>query len=264
MVQQVEMIANASARSPAAFELDQGLKGVYSHPNFVHDRELKTVQFKKNRPVVLLSPTENRLLTELEQLPNEFISNAKLVKRVFGGHSAAYVKKNVLSLRQKMESDPNTPRVIAIVDDRSYRLVDMNRFRLENLEKEVVYSYDGGRIIYYPDLFFVLADRRRVGLAGIESELLGLLAKNSGEVVEHETIYRELWGDDVGLDILKASLNKLIQRVRRRIRDRQGEGGEFCVIRSIHGEGYGMGHEDRPQLENLSTMSLWRSEFRPS
>jgi len=256
MVQQVERIASASARSPEAFELAQGLKGVYRHPNFIHDRELKTVQFKvKNKPVVTLLRTENMLLTGLEKIPNEFISDAKLDERVFGGgHSVGYVRRNVSLLRQKMESDPNTPRVIAIVDGGSYRLIDPSRSG--NLENEVVHRYDRGRIIYYPDLFFVLVNGRRVGLAGIESELLGLLAKNSGEVVEHETIYRELWGDDVGLDILKAPLNNLIQRVRRKIRDRQDEDGNYFVIRSIHGEGYEMGHEDRPQLENLSTISL--------
>lgn len=243
MVQQVETIA--SARSREAFERAQGLKGIHDHPNFVHDRGLKSVQFKvRNKPVVRLVHTENMFLTGLEKSPNEFISDAELDERVLGGgHSVNYVRKNVLSLRQKMESDPNMPRVIAIVDGGSCRLIDPSR--LENLKNEVVHSYDRGRIIYYPDLFFVLVNDRRVGLTGIESELLGLLAKNSGEVVEHETIYRALWGDVVELDISKALSIKLIQRVRRKIRDRQEEGGDYFVISSVHSVGYKMGHEDK-------------------
>jgi two-component system KDP operon response regulator KdpE len=76
------------------------------------------------REEVRLTPTEFNLLVELASRPGEAVSHETLLQKVWGpeyrteGH---YLKVYIGRLRDKLESEPETPRLIETVRGIGYR-----------------------------------------------------------------------------------------------------------------------------------------------
>ena len=89
-----------------------------------------------------------------------------------------------------------------------------------------------GPLLLHPLTYEVYLGDRRVVLTSTEFRLLHLLLKNRGNVVSHQTLEHELWGDGVdGSGLVK----KYVQRLRRKLGDKAREPS---WIASIHGTGY--------------------------
>jgi two-component system, OmpR family, response regulator MprA len=73
---------------------------------------------------------------------------------------------------------------------------------------------------------------REVELTKTEFDLLELLMRNAGIVLQHETIYERIWGYDFGPD--SKNLAVYISYLRRKL-DREGA---FPLIRTVRGVGY--------------------------
>jgi DNA-binding response OmpR family regulator len=73
-----------------------------------------------------LTPTEFRLLVYLAQHPGQVFSRAQLMENVWGYSSDFYDEKtvnvHVRRLREKIELDPSTPRLVLTVPGLGYRL----------------------------------------------------------------------------------------------------------------------------------------------
>jgi two-component system KDP operon response regulator KdpE len=87
--------------------------------------DLAARQVSRAGQEIRLTPTEFNLLTELAQRPGEAISHESLLTKVWGpeyrteGH---YLKVYIGRLRDKIESDPSSPRLIQTVRGVGYRL----------------------------------------------------------------------------------------------------------------------------------------------
>lgn len=75
-------------------------------------------------------------------------------------------------------------------------------------------------------------DGREMSLSKTEFELLELLVRNSGIVLDRDTIHDRIWGYDFGPD--SKNLNVYIGYLRRKLE----EGGEDRVLHTVRGVGY--------------------------
>ena len=87
--------------------------------------DLAARQVSRAGQEIRLTPTEFNLLTELAQRPGEAVSHEALLTKVWGpeyrteGH---YLKVYIGRLRDKIEADPSSPRLIQTVRGVGYRL----------------------------------------------------------------------------------------------------------------------------------------------
>lgn len=96
-----------------------------------------------------------------------------------------------------------------------------------------------GDLLVNPATFEAFLGDRRLKLTVTEFRLLHTLASNSGRVVPHQTLERQLWGDTWnGSGLVK----KYIQRLRSKLGD--GAPGQSRIA-SVHGVGYRFVAEDR-------------------
>lgn len=94
-----------------------------SHGKVTLDTEKYQAYFKE-RPLDL-TPTEYRLLDALVQRKGKVASEVELVEDVWGKNrkkDSALVRRYILMLRKKLESDPSAPRYILTVRGFGYRL----------------------------------------------------------------------------------------------------------------------------------------------
>jgi len=75
-------------------------------------------------------------------------------------------------------------------------------------------------------------DGREISLSKTEFELLELLVRNSGIVLDRDTIHERIWGYDFGPD--SKNLNVYIGYLRRKLE----EDGEPRVLHTVRGVGY--------------------------
>jgi DNA-binding response OmpR family regulator len=84
-------------------------------------------QVWRNNQLILLTPTEFRLLVYLAQHPNQALSRAQILDAVWGYDadvdSERAVNVHIRRLREKVEVDPSTPTLILTVPSIGYRLV---------------------------------------------------------------------------------------------------------------------------------------------
>ncbi len=73
---------------------------------------------------------------------------------------------------------------------------------------------------------------REVELTKTEFDLLALLARNAGVVLDHPTIYDRIWGYDFGPD------SKALQVYVGYLRRKTEEGGEARIVHTVRGVGY--------------------------
>ena len=73
---------------------------------------------------------------------------------------------------------------------------------------------------------------RELELTKTEFDLLVLLARNAGVVLDHATIYDRIWGYDFGPD--SKALQVYIGYLRRKTED----GGEARIVHTVRGVGY--------------------------
>ena len=73
---------------------------------------------------------------------------------------------------------------------------------------------------------------REIDLSKTEFELLELLVRNAGIVLDHSTIYDRIWGYDFGPD--SKNLAVYISYLRRKVEGR----GETKLIHTVRGVGY--------------------------
>ena len=78
----------------------------------------------------------------------------------------------------------------------------------------------------------VWREEREIALTKTEFDLLVLLARNSGLVLDHVTIYDRIWGFDLGPD--SKALAVYIGYLRRKLE----EGGEPRLVQTVRGVGY--------------------------
>ena len=76
---------------------------------------------------VTLSPTEFKMLKFLVENKGRAIAEEELLQAVWGleeGTERGYVRRYIWFLRQKMESDPSSPKIIQTVRGYGYRMAD--------------------------------------------------------------------------------------------------------------------------------------------
>jgi two-component system response regulator MprA len=73
---------------------------------------------------------------------------------------------------------------------------------------------------------------RELELTKTEYELLLLLARHAGAVLDHHTIYDRIWGYDFGPD------SKALQVYIGYLRRKTEEGGEARIVHTVRGVGY--------------------------
>ena len=73
---------------------------------------------------------------------------------------------------------------------------------------------------------------RELELTKTEFELLSLLARNAGVVLDHHTIYERIWGYDFGPD------SKALQVYIGYLRRKTEESGEPRIVHTVRGVGY--------------------------
>jgi two-component system, OmpR family, KDP operon response regulator KdpE len=87
--------------------------------------DLAARQVHRRGEEIRLTPTEFNLLVELANRPGEAVSHEALLTKVWGPEyrtESHYLKVYIGRLRDKMESDPASPRVIQTVRGVGYRL----------------------------------------------------------------------------------------------------------------------------------------------
>lgn len=84
-------------------------------------------QVWRNNQLILLTPTEFRLLVYLAQHPNQALSRTQILDSVWGYDadvdSERAVNVHIRRLREKIELDPSNPSLIMTVPSIGYRLV---------------------------------------------------------------------------------------------------------------------------------------------
>jgi len=84
-------------------------------------------QVWRNNQLILLTPTEFRLLVYLAQHPNQALSRSQILDSVWGYDadvdSERAVNVHIRRLREKVEIDPSSPTLIMTVPSIGYRLV---------------------------------------------------------------------------------------------------------------------------------------------
>ena len=84
-------------------------------------------QVWRNNQLILLTPTEFRLLVYLAQHPNQALSRSQILDSVWGYDadvdSERAVNVHIRRLREKVEIDPSNPTLIMTVPSIGYRLV---------------------------------------------------------------------------------------------------------------------------------------------
>ncbi|MBI1256513.1 MAG: response regulator [Chloroflexi bacterium] len=84
-------------------------------------------QVWRNNQLILLTPTEFRLLVYLAQHPNQALSRSQILDSVWGYDadvdSERAVNVHIRRLREKVEIDPSSPSLIMTVPSIGYRLV---------------------------------------------------------------------------------------------------------------------------------------------
>lgn len=215
--------------------LEEGV--VYHHSKYSHDREFSNIVVAGEEKG--LTRTENRLLTVLEESPNKIRSKTELCKRVFGeGYSDENIKKYILDLRQKIESDAKIPEVIISARGQGYLLRDPSRKTREVLVKqeetiETVYSHPG--FTYHPERSLVVVNGIETSLTAKENQLLGLLARNTNRTVTHER-FKQIWEDKEDADV-EELIKTYMKRLRRKIEpDKRGR--DYQYILSTRDIGY--------------------------
>jgi len=102
-----------------------------TNSEIVVDNELR-VNFDQRKVIVRgqevrLRPTEYRLLYQLVTNAGKLLTHEVLLSRVWGAEyrdEDQYVRLYITYLRQKIEKDPNHPRVILTVHGIGYKLID--------------------------------------------------------------------------------------------------------------------------------------------
>ena len=118
------------------------------------------------------------------------------------------------------------------------RRVRYDRQRLS--EESSVYENGGLRIDYAAGCVYL--DGNEIHLTPIEYKLLVLLAKNTGKVLTHNYILREIWGNPTKSDV--QSLRVFMATLRKKLQT----GGEQPYIQTHIGIGYRMLKQDaRPE-----------------
>ncbi|MBI2028765.1 MAG: winged helix-turn-helix domain-containing protein [Candidatus Levybacteria bacterium] len=215
------------------------IEGIYYHPLFSHNHETRNVVFGSGGKS-LLSSRENELLIELEKMPNKFRSKAELLESVFGeGYSLDSVKKNIDRLRDKIEADPQNPRIITSRAKAGYMLNDSSRppiekeLSQESLEEEV-YHHPG--FTYYPEKHLAVIGETETFLTPIENAILDFLSRHSNTTVTHEKL-NDLWEDEGNGRDPKINVRKQIQLLRDKLDpDKKGRSSEYLV--AVNGIGY--------------------------
>jgi DNA-binding response OmpR family regulator len=119
--------AELSARLNAVLNrsriMDSGQKNQVIFGDFVLDIDRR--ELKQNDNVVILTPTEYRLLEALASRRGRAVAEGELIKEVWGAfrqEEAAVVRRYIFLLRQKIELDPSDPKYIMTVRGFGYRL----------------------------------------------------------------------------------------------------------------------------------------------
>jgi two-component system response regulator MprA len=73
---------------------------------------------------------------------------------------------------------------------------------------------------------------RELRLTKTEFDLLELLVRTEGLVLDHETVYRQVWGNEVGVDA--KNLASYVGYLRRKL----AEAGAPDLIHTVRGVGY--------------------------
>jgi len=144
-------------------------------------------------------------------------------------------------------------RAIADSPSRSAQWLGAHRLRLHLdiveadgfVDRHLMYSINGGRIIYDPEnLTFELKDDdgKNVGggnLTHIEQKLLNLLVRNQGRVVNYLTIENELWGPD---SFMNAQFNtkRHVSSLRRKLEPGIEDAWHNSIFRNVKDIGYKM------------------------
>ena len=110
--------------------------------------------------------------------------------------------------------------------------------RIRALLRRASAPEDGSTPLVVADLRLDPATRRtwrgdrEIELTKTEFDLLELLMRNAGIVLQHETIYERIWGYDFGPD--SKNLAVYISYLRRKV----DAGGSPALIRTVRGVGY--------------------------
>jgi two-component system KDP operon response regulator KdpE len=87
--------------------------------------DLDKREVRRGEEIILLTPTEYRLLEYLSRFPMRAVSEAELVEGVWGEYRSedtAALRRYIWLLRQKIEPDPTQPNLILTVRGFGYRL----------------------------------------------------------------------------------------------------------------------------------------------
>jgi len=256
MAQHVETLVD----TPEALE---GI-AIYDHPNFIHRRDLRTVQLKIKDGAnieltfVELSATENRFLIELEQLPNKVRDAKELREKAFGErYSIEIVMFYLRRLREKLEPDPKHPETFITRRGVGYIFNDASRETSEskgisegiNVRPERVHSHMG--FTWNPDMFVIKYKGEEIDLTKTETIIFGLLIQNAGSIIANSRLYQEIYDlDDPSL--YTGSIRKYIQRIRKKVNEATGE--DSTCIETIHRVGYKIAGENRPGIPSSATI----------
>jgi len=119
-----ELLARVRAALRRQRQASAGASGVIEFGDIKVDREARLVS--RAGQVVHLTPTEYRLLTVLINNAGRVVTNAQLLREVWGpshAENSHYVRIYMGHLRQKLEADPAQPRYIVTEPAVGYRLL---------------------------------------------------------------------------------------------------------------------------------------------
>lgn len=240
----------------------------YDHPNFVHDREKRTVQLKlkdganvEQLVPVELTPRENGFLTELEQAPNKVRTTKELKEKVFGEN---YSDESIIfyfrSLRIKLEPDPKHPETFLKRRGFGYMFVDEsrnisretvgdNKDQQKTEQSKKVYSYMG--FTWNPDMFVIKYKGKEIDFTKTETYIFGFLIECAGGVIAHSTLYQEIFDSD-DPSLCNGTLRKHIHKIRKKVKEATRE--DSAYIETVDGVGYRMAREKKPTLPNSATI----------
>ncbi len=146
----------------------------------------------------------------------------------------------ILMLTARTETPDRVAGLDAGADDYLPKPFELEELlaRIRALLRRASAPEDGSTPLVVADLRLDPATRRtwrgdrEIELTKTEFDLLELLMRNAGIVLQHETIYERIWGYDFGPD--SKNLAVYISYLRRKV----DAGGSPALIRTVRGVGY--------------------------
>ncbi len=120
-----ELVARLNAVLNRTRVSEPANRNLHTFGNIVIDLDRWSVT--RNGESVALSPTEFKMLKFLVENKGRAIAEEELLQAVWGleeGAERGYVRRYIWFLRQKMESDPSSPKIIQTVRGYGYRMAD--------------------------------------------------------------------------------------------------------------------------------------------